>query len=64
MNKNSAPTLKDIYPHLDETQLLEVEDTLDRYLAFVLGIFDQMELEKGLHEGSLTPDVHTLGYDK
>jgi len=41
------------YPHLNEQQLLEVEDTLDRYLTFALRMFDRMEWEREQRQGTL-----------
>ena len=45
MEKKSAPTIRDLYPHFTDEQLAEAEDAHDRYLAIVLRIFERMELE-------------------
>ena len=47
MEKKSAPTIRDLYPHFTDEQLAEAEDAHDRYLAIVLRIFERMELEAG-----------------
>ncbi len=43
MDKKPAPTIRDLYPHLNDEQLAEVEDTWERYLALVLRIFERLE---------------------
>lgn len=50
MDKKPAPTLRDLYPHLNEEQLAEVEDTWERYLALVLRIFERLESETDARE--------------
>lgn len=60
MDNKPAPTLRDLYPNLNEKELLEVEDTLDRYLAQVLRIFERLELERDQGEAQLTPNSDTL----
>jgi hypothetical protein len=59
MNDKPIPTLKELYPHLDEKELLQVEDTLDRYLALVMRIFDRVALQQ-IHKGRLTQPEDTL----
>ena len=39
-------TLKDLYPELDDNQLIEAEDTLEQYLEVVLRIYNRLRLEK------------------
>jgi len=39
------PTIRDLYPNLTDEQLIEVEETLDRYLELVLRIFEHLESE-------------------
>ena len=40
-----APTLRDLYPHLNDEQLAEVEDTFERYLSLAQRIFDRVQAE-------------------
>lgn len=40
------PTLRDLYPNLNEEELSEVEDTLEQYLELVLRIFERVEAEE------------------
>lgn len=54
MNKKSAPTLRDLYPDLNDEQLAEVEDSLERYLALVMRIFNRLESETDSGVGQLT----------
>jgi hypothetical protein len=53
MDKNAAPTIRDLYPHFTDEQLAEAEDSFERYLTLVLGIFERRELERA---GQLTED--------
>ena len=46
MEQKPTPTLRDIYPHLNDEQLAEVDDTWERYLALVLRIFERLESQK------------------
>lgn len=43
--EKTPPTLRDLYPDLNEEQLAEVEDSLERYLALVMRIFNRLESE-------------------
>jgi hypothetical protein len=43
MEKKSAPTIRDLYPHFTDEQLAEAEDAFDQYLAIVLRIFDRLQ---------------------
>lgn len=45
MTKESGPTIRDLYPRLSDKELIEVEETLERYLALVLRIFERTEAE-------------------
>ena len=45
--EKQPPTLRDLYPHLNEQQLAEVEDTFERYLALVWRIFERVEAQAG-----------------
>jgi hypothetical protein len=40
---NKPPTIRDLYPDLTEEQLVEVEESLDRYIELVLRIFKRLE---------------------
>ena len=58
MEKNTTPTLRDLYPNLSEQELAQAEDNLDRYIALVLGIFERVELDP--QPATLAPNVGTL----
>jgi|GEM_PF-1736683 len=58
MEKNPAPTIRDLYPHFTEEQLAEAEDAHDRYLAIVLRIFERLEAEAQVDQ--LTPDTGAI----
>ena len=45
----NTPTIRDLYPHLNDEQLAEVEETWDRYLELVLRIFERSESEGKLN---------------
>ena len=60
MDIKPAPTLRDLYPKLNEKELLEVEDTLDRYLLLVLRIYERIEAEGGEKLAQLTAIVRAL----
>ena len=40
--ENHAPTLRELYPHLSDAELLEASANLDRYILLVLGIFKRL----------------------
>jgi hypothetical protein len=48
-------TIRDLYPHLNEAELAEAEDNLERYLMLVLRIFERLELEENTRPTELTP---------
>ncbi len=49
-------TLKKLYPGLDDSQLEEIEQTLEQYIEVVLRIYNRLQLEKKVTEPpSLTP---------
>jgi len=56
MEKKPAPTIRDLYPHFTDEQLVEAEDAHDRYLAIVLRIFERLELEAA----QLTPGMGAI----
>jgi hypothetical protein len=56
--ENNPPTLRQLFPELDEGQLVEAEQNLDRYLAVVLGIFERLH---NAQAGKLTGGTGTLG---
>jgi hypothetical protein len=60
MDIKPTPTLRDLYPRLNEKELLEAEDTLDRYLLLVLRIYERIEEEGGDNLAQLTSIVHAL----
>ncbi len=60
MEKKPAPTIRDLYPHFTDEQLAEAEDTLDRYLALVLRIFERLELEASTQAAQLTPGTGAI----
>jgi len=60
MDPTSTPTIRDLYPHLTEKQLAEVEDILERYLTLVLRIFERTETETYPQVGQLTRYTGTL----
>ena len=62
MDKNPAPTIRDLYPHLNDEQLAEVEDTWERYLALVLRIFERLESQTDLPADHLTQKLNELPY--
>ena len=41
--KKQGTTIRDLYPHLNEEQLKEVEERLERYLEVVLRIYERIE---------------------
>jgi hypothetical protein len=45
-----APTLRDLFPTLNNDQLQEVEEMIDEYLALVVRIYERIIREKG-HDG-------------
>ena len=57
MENKPAPTIRDLYPDLNEAELAQVEDSLERYLALVLRIFERLESEADAKAGHLTPDT-------
>jgi len=57
-----SPTLRDLYPHLDDKALKRVEEFYDEYLLLVLRIFDRLEAEKrAAKDGDLTADNSAIG---
>lgn len=54
MDNKPAPTLRDLYPNLNDEQLDEVEDTWERYLALVLRIFERLESQTDSPASHLT----------
>jgi hypothetical protein len=60
MEENAAPTIRNLYPQLDEEELREAEQNLDRYLALVLRIFEPVESENHPQVGQLTDGTRTL----
>lgn len=54
MEKKTPPTIRDLYPDLNDEELAEVDDTLERYLALVLRIFERLESQTDLPVANLT----------
>jgi hypothetical protein len=65
MDKSPAPTIRDLYPHLNDEQLAEVDDTWERYLALVLRIFERLESGSGADApyGHLTQNTDEIPCD-
>lgn len=63
MDKKPTPTLRDLYPHLDDDELAQVEDAFERYLALVLRIFERLEAESEQPEAHLTRDDGAVACD-
>jgi hypothetical protein len=42
-SKGQDITIRDLYPHLDEEQLEEAEENLERYLELVLRIYERIQ---------------------
>jgi len=42
-DKEKDITIRDLYPHLNEEQLKEAEDNLERYLELVLRIYERIQ---------------------
>ena len=53
MEDDSTPTIRDLYPHFTDEELAEAEDTLERYVAAILSVFDQIE-------GDMDPKLDAL----
>lgn len=58
MENNATPTIRDLFPHLNERELAQAEDNLDRYLTLVLRIVERSELDP--QPPPLAPRVGTL----
>jgi len=63
MDQNSTPTLRSLYPYLNDEQLAEVEDSLERYLALVLRIFERLESQTDFPAADLTTDTDKIPCD-
>jgi len=48
-----GPTIRDLYPHLNEDELREAEDNLQRYFEIALRIHDRLESEKNVVDNQL-----------
>lgn len=42
MDKDSAPTIRELYPHLSDEQLREAEDNMEQYLALALRVYERI----------------------
>jgi hypothetical protein len=55
-DKKDRITIRDLYPHLDESQLKEAEENFQRYLEIALRIYECLRAEAGPCEQlTLTP---------
>jgi hypothetical protein len=45
MERKSFTAIRDLYPHLNEGQLLEAEQNIERYLNLMLRIIERVESE-------------------
>lgn len=61
MEPEPAPTIRDLFPELDESDLGIAEDNFDRYLALTLRIFDRINAESCPQSVHLTGRGGTLG---
>ena len=60
MDKTPAPTIRDLYPGLTDGEFAEVDDTIERYLALVLRIYERLEAQGDLPVVHLTADAGTI----
>ena len=58
MDKERVPTIRDLYPDLNDAELAEAEDNLDRYIALVAGIVERLEREGHLTSGIQRAAMH------
>ena len=42
---NRVPTLRELYPHLSDDQLAEVEDRIDRHIQIVMDMYDRISAD-------------------
>ncbi len=47
--RQRAPTIAELYPHLNEEELKEAEQNLDRYLEVVLRIYERLQRDQESH---------------
>jgi hypothetical protein len=40
-----AVTIRDLYPHLTHEELVEAEENIERYLEFVLRLYERLKAE-------------------
>jgi len=43
--QHPAPPISKVYPHFSEEELTEAQDTLDRYLALAVRIYERVEAD-------------------
>lgn len=43
--RKTIPTIRDLYPHLNEEELKEVEETLDEYLEISVRIYRRIKAD-------------------
>lgn len=57
MDEQLPLTIHELYPDLNKDQLAEVEDSIERYLALVMRIFERLESQTDASSVHLTPDT-------
>lgn len=60
MDNKPYPSIRDLYPHLSEAELIEAEDNFRQYLTAVLRIFERLQAERHDSTDKLTPPPGTL----
>lgn len=56
MDKSYTVTIRELYPHLNQKELAEAEENLEKYLALVLRIFEHSEPKTNSARCQLTPN--------
>jgi hypothetical protein len=66
-DKNDHVTIHDLYPHLDEAQLKEAEENLQRYVEIAMRIYERIQLdERPCEQPALTASTedHTIDRER
>jgi hypothetical protein len=50
LRKDGTITIRDLYPHLNDEQLKEAEENLDRYLELALRIYDRIRQDPDAYD--------------
>lgn len=61
MEHEHKRSIRDLYPHHEESELTEIEQTLNQYLRLILRIFERLETETYSQADPLTKNNGTLG---